>query len=193
MLTERRVYLWFMAILLPLFIILSLNFPINVDEILHYNHAVKVIDWYQTGGEDQSCLDTPWSNLKHYGQSVDNFTALINRWVKPADPYQLRHITGAFFGWLLILFASLIAKELSGSYRTSIIAALLLLLTPSVMGQYCNNLKDIPFAAGYAFALYSMIKCFQRLPNVPWKYIFQLSLAIAFLVSVRVGGVIIFL
>ncbi len=182
-----------MAILLPLFIILSLNFPINVDEILHYNHAVKVIDWYQTGGEDQSCLDTPWSNLKYYGQSVDNFTALINRWVKPADPYQLRHITGAFFGWLLILFGSLIAKELSGSYRTSIIAALLLLLTPSVMGQYCNNLKDIPFAAGYAFALYSMIKCFQRLPNVPWKYIFQLSLAIAFLVSVRVGGLIIFL
>ena len=189
---ERRVYLWFMAILLPLFIILSLDFPINVDEILHYNHAVKVIDWYQSGGEDQSCLDTPWSNLKYYGQSVDNFTALINRWIKPADPYQPRHITGAFFGWLLILFASLIAREISGNYRTSIVAALLLLITPPVMGQYCNNLKDIPFAAGYAFALYSMIKCFQKLPKLPWKYVFQLSAAIAFLVSVRVGGMIIF-
>lgn len=190
--TERGVFFLFMTLLLPLFIIKSLDFPVNVDEILHYNHAVKVIDWYQSGGDDKACLDTPWSNLKYYGQSVDNLTALINRWIMPDDAYQVRHATGAIFSWLLILFSSLIAKEISGRYRTSILAALLLLLIPSVMGQYCNNLKDIPFAAGYSFALYSMIRCFKRLPNIPWKYVFQLSVAIAFLVSVRVGGLIIF-
>ena len=193
MLTERKIYLWFMAILLPLFIILSLNFPVNVDEILHYDHAVKVIDWYQSGGEDDSCLQTPWSNLKYYGQSVDNFTALINRLLKPVDPYQSRHITGAVFAWMLILFTSLIVRELTGNYRVPMLAALLLLLIPPVMGQYCNNLKDIPFATGYVFALYSMIKCFQKLPVIPWKYILQLSAAIAFLVSVRVGGLILYL
>ncbi|MCP4313830.1 MAG: hypothetical protein GY790_21460 [Bacteroidetes bacterium] len=190
---ERRAFLWFMILILPLLVLRSLDFPVNVDEILHYGHAEKVIDWYQSSGEDQSCLHTPRSNLKYYGQSVDNFTALINRWIRPEDPYRVRHITGAVFGWLLIFFTGLIAKELSGRYITSIVASLVLMLLPSVMGQYCNNLKDIPFAAGYAFALLSMIRCFRSLPRIPWKYIFQLSGAIAFLVSVRVGGLIIYL
>ena len=52
---------------------------VNVDELLHYPHAKKVVNWYFTGGEDASCLDTPVHNLKYYGQSVDNLTALINR------------------------------------------------------------------------------------------------------------------
>ncbi|MFC2098735.1 phospholipid carrier-dependent glycosyltransferase [Bacteroidota bacterium] len=189
---DKKLFLWLISLLLPLFLICSLDYPVNVDELLHYPHAVNVIEWYGTAGENKACFDTPWSNLKHYGQSVDNLTALINKWVNPDDPYKTRHITGAFFGWLLILFTSLLAFELTGRYRTAIYTALLLLLIPAVMGQYCNNLKDIPFAAGYALALYSMIRCFKRLPYIPWKYIFQLSVAIAFLVSVRVGGIIIF-
>ena len=72
---ERKVFLGFMILILPILVLRSLDFPVNVDEILHYGHAEKVIDWYQSGGEDQSCLHTPRSNLKYYGQSVDNFTA----------------------------------------------------------------------------------------------------------------------
>jgi dolichyl-phosphate-mannose--protein O-mannosyl transferase len=190
--TEKKLFLWFIILLLPLFIVKSLEFPVNVDELLHYEHAKKVVEWYRTAGDNKACLDTPWNNLKYYGQSVDNFTALINHWIDPVNEYTVRHITGAFFGWLLILFASLIAVEISGRYRTALYTALLLLLLPPVMGQYCNNLKDIPFSAGYAFALYAMIKCFKSLPRIPWKYIFQLSLAIAFIISVRIGGLIIF-
>ncbi len=189
---ERTIFLWIISMLLPLLIVKSLDFPVNVDELLHYPHAEKVIEWYHTAGADTSCLDTPFSNLKYYGQSVDNLSALINSWIKPVNEYTIRHIIGAFFGWLLVLFTALTAREITGRYRTAIGAGILILLIPSLMGQYCNNLKDIPFAAGYAFAIFSLIRFIRHLPKVPWKYSLQLAVSIAFLISVRVGGLILF-
>ena len=189
---DRIIFLWFILLLLPLFILISLDFPVNIDELLHYPHARSVIDWYLSGGTDRTCFDTPVSNLKYYGQSADNFSALINRLLKPDDEYLIRHIIGAFFGWLLILFTSLSARELTGRYSTALFAGILMLLLPPVMGQYCNNLKDIPFAAGYAFGIFSMIRVFNSFPYIPWKHIIQLTAGIAFLISVRVGGLILY-
>jgi hypothetical protein len=67
------------ALFLPrlLLAFLAPKAAVNVDEHLHYPHAKKVVNWYFTGGADKSCLDTPVTNLKYYGQSVDNFTALV--------------------------------------------------------------------------------------------------------------------
>ena len=68
--------LFFSAVVLAF---LAPRAAVNVDEQLHYPHAKKVVNWYFTGGEDSSCLETPKTNLKYYGQSVDNITALVNR------------------------------------------------------------------------------------------------------------------
>lgn len=189
---SRKVFRCFITLLLPLFIVLSLDFPINIDEPLHYNHSKKVLEWYRTWGENNDCLDTPWSNLKYYGQSVDNITALINSGITGIDEYKVRHITGAVFGWLFVLFTSLIAFEISSRFRTAILAGLTLMLIPSVMGQYCNNLKDITFGAGYVFAIWSMIRFIRRMPSVPWGNAILLSFSIAFLISIRIGGLIVY-
>lgn len=191
-----------MVLILILFTGFSFNFPIQVDEILHYPHAQRVVDWYISGGEQDACLynsDTSEDqygpsvvNLKYYGQSVDNLTALINRWFQVENEYRLRHVVGAFFAFLLVLFTSLIAFELSGKYRAAILTLFILLIVPSVMGQYCNNLKDIPFATGYAMSLWAMVRVIKKLPRVPWKDIILLAVAIAFTNSIRIGGLILF-
>lgn len=188
----RLMFRIFMLILLPLLIFRSLDFPINVDEPLHFNHAKDVLEWYRTKGEDQSCLETPLTNLKYYSQSVDNLTALICRVFPNSDEYMVRHITGALFAWLFILFSGLLAFEITGRYRTAILAGVAFLLIPPVMGQYGNNLKDISFGAGYVFSIWAMIRVVKLLPRVPWKHMLSLAISIAFLISVRVGGLIIF-
>ncbi|MBK6283140.1 MAG: hypothetical protein IPF54_11215 [Draconibacterium sp.] len=98
----------FVASLFLAAIILTFLAPraaVNVDEQLHYPHAKQVVNWYFTAGEDASCLETPVTNLKYYGQSVDNFTALINRVFNIENEFVTRHFTGALFFWLLLLFA----------------------------------------------------------------------------------------
>jgi len=165
---------------------------VNVDELLHYPHAKKVVNWYFTGGEDASCLDTPVHNLKYYGQSVDNLTALINRVFSIENEYLTRHYTGAFFFLLLLFFAGLLGKELSGSYWVSVISVLGILLTPRLFGQAFGNLKDIPFAAGYVAGVLFILRFLKEMPQAKWKTAICLGLAIAFTNSVRIGGLILF-
>jgi len=165
---------------------------VNVDEMLHYPHAKEVVNWYFTGGKDVSCLDTPLTNLKYYGQSVDNLTALINRVFSIENEFLTRHLTGAFFFWLLLLFSGLLGRELTNSYWTSALIVLSLLLTPRLFGQAFGNLKDIPFAAGYVAGILFIIRILKSFPKLSWLNVIALALAIAFTNSVRIGGLILF-
>lgn len=163
---------------------------VNVDEQLHYPHAQKVVNWYFTGGEDTSCLETPFTNLKYYGQSVDNFTALINRVFLFENEFLIRHYTGAFFFWFILLFSGLIGFEISKSFWVSTITVISLLIMPRLFGHAFGNLKDIPFAAGYVAGIYFIIHFFKEMPKPRWSTVIWLGLTVAFTCSVRIGGLI---
>ncbi len=165
---------------------------VNVDEQLHYPHAKKVVNWYFTGGADASCLNTPVTNLKYYGQSVDNLTALINRVFRFENEFLTRHFTGAFFFFGLLFFAGLIAYQFSGSYWVSALTVISILAMPRLFGQAFGNLKDIPFATGYLASIYLIVRFLKQLPKPNWKSAAWLGLAIAFTCSVRIGGLILF-
>ncbi|MEZ5103673.1 MAG: hypothetical protein R2757_04215 [Draconibacterium sp.] len=172
--------------------VLAPKAAVNVDEQLHYPHAKKVVNWYFTGGKDASCLDTPVTNLKYYGQSVDNVTALVNRVFNIENEFLTRHFTGAIFFWLLLLFAGLIGYQLSGSYWVSALTIISILVMPRLFGQAFGNLKDIPFATGYMAGIYMIIRFLKELPSPRWKTAIGLAVAIAFTSSVRIGGLILF-
>jgi len=173
-------------------LILAPNAAVNVDEQLHYPHAKKVVNWYFTGGKDKSCLNTPRTHLKYYGQSVDNFTALANRIFNIEDEFVLRHYTGAVFFWILLLFAGLLVKRLTDSWLAATIGILALIFMPRLSGQAFGNLKDIPFAAGYAAGIFFIIKYLEELPRPRWNTTLFTGIAIAFTVSVRSGGLLLF-
>lgn len=175
-----------------LFAFLAPKAAVNVDEQLHYPHAKRVINWYFTGGKDASCLDTPVTNLKYYGQSVDNLTALINRVFDVENEFLTRHFAGAIFFWLLLLFAGLTAFSLTGSFWISALTVISILATPRLFGDAFGNLKDIPFSAGYMISVYLIIGFVKELPKPKWNTAIKLGLAIAFTCSVRIGGLILF-
>ena len=185
----------FWVLMLLLAIVLAFLAPraaVNVDEQLHYPHAKKVVNWYFTFGADESCLNTPKTNLKYYGQSVDNFTALVNRIFKIENEFLTRHYTGALFFWLLLFFSGLLAQRISGSWLVAVFTVLALIFMPRLAGQAFGNLKDIPFATGYMAGLYLIIRFLNELPGPTWKTTILLGLAVAFTVSVRAGGFILF-
>lgn len=190
-LSARNVFVASLVLAATILALLAPKAAVNVDEMLHYPHAKKVVNWYFTGGEDVSCLNSP-DNLQFYGQSVDNFTALVNRVFAIDNEFITRHFTGAFFFLLLLLFSGLIGKQITGSYWTSAIVVISLLLTPRLFGQAFGNLKDIPFAAGYVAGIYFMLTFLKELPKPKWSSAIYVGLAIAFTCSVRIGGLILF-
>ncbi len=185
----------FYATLLTVAVILAFLAPraaVNVDEQLHYPHAKKVVNWYFTAGRDTSCLHTPETNLKYYGQSVDNLTALVNRIFKVEDEFLVRHYTGALFFLLLLYFTGLMSRRLSGSWLAATLSVIALVLMPRLSGHAFGNLKDIPFAAGYMAGLLMIGRFLKELPRPRWQTTILLGLAVAFTVSVRAGGLILF-
>jgi tetratricopeptide (TPR) repeat protein len=175
-----------------LLVILAPKSAVNVDEQLHYPHAQKVVNWYFTAGADDSCLHTPVTNLKYYGQSVDNFTALVNRIFGIENEFLTRHFTGAFFFWLILVFAGFIGYDLTASYGVSALTVIMILAMPRLFGQAFGNLKDIPFAAGYLASVFMIVRFVKELPMPKWSTVILLGLAIAFTNSVRIGGLILF-
>ena len=186
---------FFYIILFLIAVTLSLLAPraaVNVDEVLHHTHAKNVVNWYFTCGADTTCLHTPVTNLVYYSQSADNLTALIIRIFDIKDEYLVRQYAGAVFFLLLLFMSGLMAKSVSRSWTVSIVVILALFFMPRLTGQALGNLKDIPFAAGYMGGLLAILQFSKELPRPQWKTTIALALAIAFTVSVRAGGFILF-
>lgn len=180
-----------LALALIALTLLSHNAGISGDEVVHFKHAEYVLDYFASNGESRLAIDTPVTNLKHYGQSVDNLTTLISRIFNIEDAYQFRHLFNSLLAWLCILFTALVAIRLSG-YKAAIFAVVILLASPRFIGHSLNNLKDIPFALGYIASLYFTLSTIGKSVNYkPWNII-GLILSMAFTLSVRPGGLIVF-
>lgn len=187
----RTLTLSLLGLLLPVLIFMSLEAGISGDEYLHLTQSEMVLDYYKTFGQDKSALHTPVTNLKYYGQSFDNFTLLVAKIFQVEDIFTLRHIFNALAGWLTIFFTALLAAHVAG-WNTSLIAVLLIVCTPIFTGHALNNLKDIPFALGYVASLYFMIKWIPRRHNYPLSTWLGLTASLAFIFSIRPGGLLAF-
>lgn len=158
-----------------------------------------VLNYYKTDGADTTCLQDMveidgnkqgW-NLKYYGCSFDVLTAWFNDTFGIDDIAKSRHIFNSLCGWLIVLFGGLIAWRLGG-WKAGVFTLLLLFLSPRLLGHSFNNPKDIPFAAGVVMSLYYMIMFFRQAPKPKWYIMLMLALSIAFAISIRVGGLILF-
>ncbi|MFA5814758.1 MAG: glycosyltransferase family 39 protein [Bacteroidales bacterium] len=174
-------------VLLPL---LSLDTGISGDEPVHYLQAENVYNFFATRGKDTSSINTPITYLKYYGQSIDNFSYLINKIFGFNEPYLTRHVINSLAGALTIAFTGLLAVEIAG-YGAGILAILFLLLSPVFLGHTFNNLKDIPFALGYVVAIFYLLKFLRRLPVIHIGYLAGMVAGTGFAISVRVGGLVI--
>ncbi len=190
------------AFLLILYPVLSFDYGITGDEWLHVKQAKRIINFYTTFGEDKTAItepvnkkmsdyDTP--NIALYGNSPDTAAYIIQQAIMPgANIYYIRHFLNALFGALGIFFTTMLAKELGG-WRAAFFALGVFIVSPRFMGHTMNNLKDAPFAVAFAMSLFGMIRLLKELPRPSWKVLIFLSASLAFALSIRVGGLLLFI
>jgi tetratricopeptide (TPR) repeat protein len=170
-------------------IFISRNAGISCDEVLHYDHSVKVVDYFTSHGSDKSALNTPVSNLRYYGQSWDNIVTIVTKYLDIDDVYTFRHMMSALMGWLAIFITALFAVWIK-DYRAGILVLLLYSVSPTFLGHAQNNLKDIPFATAYISGIYFMLRLLAEDKKNTISDIIFLLLSIAFCISIRAGGLI---
>ena len=189
-----RLIFWILAAVLGIALpLMSLNSGISGDEFVNYEHAEYVYNYFANG--DTACMhgikrdNGEPTHLEYYGQSFDNLTYIINQWFHCDNPFEVRHFLNALTGSLLILVIGLFLVKSCG-YRAGILGLLLMFLSPRLIGHSFNNPKDVPFALGYAFAIYQIMLLVKELPKTSVKRLIFVALGIAAANSVRIGGLL---
>jgi tetratricopeptide (TPR) repeat protein len=162
---------------------------ISGDEYLHYNQSVSVYNYFASFGKDTTALNTPVTHLKYYGQSFDNATTILIRWLKVDDIFLFRHLSCSLAGWLTVIVTAFFAVWLMG-YGAGTVVILLFALSPTFLGHAQNNLKDIPFALSYIAAIFFALRfLFRDNKNKVYDAVL-LTASIAFSISIRPGGLL---
>lgn len=174
---------------------LSFDYGITGDEHVQKRYGELVMDYFNnknTVASEAEGKETAlnYRNLYYYGGMFDYYTAKLHTWFPSMDEYELRHMLNSFFGFILMLFTGLLARQVSGSWRAGFFGLLFIFLVPRIFGHSMNNPKDIPFAAAYVFTLLYMMRFMQQLPRPSKKTILFLIIGIAAAINVRVGGIL---
>lgn len=173
-------------ITLPL---ISYQAGISGDEEKHWLHAEKVYNYFSTHGEDTTALSDPKYKLNYYGQSFDLFSYVFIKTFNIEKIYETRHVLNGLTGALAIITAGILIRYLAGSFA-GFLTLMFVLLFPRFLGHSMNNPLDIPFALGYIFSLYQMIRFLKNLPVFSLKHSIYLTLGIAWTISIRIGGLV---
>ena len=162
------------------------HYGITTDEPLHVAYGENIWRWYTSFFRDQNVFYE--SNLWLYGGLFDTVIQVL-RQVVPMDVYDLRHLVCAFVGLSGVVAAYKVGTVL-GDYRTGIVAAIFLVLTPRYYGHAFNNSKDIPFAVAYLWSLYYLIRGMGELPFLSRSLIWKMGLALGCTLGVRASGTV---
>lgn len=184
-----RIAFWLFIVLLGVcMMFLVPHYGSSGDELSRHAYGTAVLEYF-TGLKHNPDYILPASNpVQPYGALFDGTAALLVHYLKPKDEYLLRHYWNALFGLGGILLAGLCGRQITGTWRTALFAALFLTLTPRYFGDAFNNPKDVPFAATALLFLYAFLRWLALLPHLRWKATLFLGLAMMLSLSIRPGG-----
>lgn len=160
---------------------------LTTDELLHQEHARRLWSYYASLGEDLQVLEL--RNLRFYGGLFDLAGITVAKIVGSDDQLAIRHLLCLLCAATALYCASRTAEQFAGPHA-AILTAVLLATHPRWFGNALFNAKDIPFAAGYAAALYLLIRLVRDLPKAGlWRWL-QFGAATGCAMSIRIGGII---
>lgn len=173
--------------------ILSQQFGMTWDERRHNEYSKLSLNYFMSGGEDTTSLrtDIPTQEFRYYGEHMNVIAAFLYEYILPVGEYETRHLLNAIYAFFAMLFAALIAKELAG-WRAGSIAWLSIVLSPVFFAHGMNNPTDMPFATGFAVAIYYFFKMSRSLPKPKWSHVFMAAVGVGVAIGARVGGVLLY-
>lgn len=186
--------LTFLLVVLAAFVLLprlSFDYGISWDAKRHNIYGYDMLKYFETDGKDKAALSetSTMQEFRYYGEHFNVISAWLNTHVKLWGEFETRHFLNALYGFLAMLFAALAAKEI-GSWRSGLVAFVLIFFSPVFFGHSMNNPTDIPFAAGCAMALYFLIKVLKNLPSPKFTYLLWCGAGIGMAIGSRIGGIV---
>src|SRR5262245_40552387 len=171
--------------LLALMVILSRDFGVTYDEKGRSGYGAVIFE-FLTGQRTRAQL--PTDDGQYYGALFDVLCVAVSRYVR-TDPFVVRHIINAIFGWIGILYCGRLAARLLG-WWSGVLAIVLLAASPRYFADSMNNPKDLPFAALVTVALYYISTIRPTWPYFSWSTGAKIAVALALALNVRAAALL---
>lgn len=168
---------------------ISKDFGISGDEFVDQRHAGYVLNYYLHG--DKAAVNQPRTFLHFYGISMQIIAEGICQLFRAEDYFAVRHAMTAIIGACGIWFAGLLGLRWGGGL-CGLLSMLLLFFTPRYFGNSMNNMKDIPFAAGYVMSAFYFIRLFDHYPCFRLRYLLGSMIGISLAFGSRSGGLMLY-
>jgi hypothetical protein len=169
------------------------DYGITVDEPVHSNYGRVIVNYFANLFFGSSIYVGSLhinSNMMLYGGLADFASTLFGELFNNVRRFEAHHLFNAGVGLLTVVGASRCAKHVGGS-SAAFWTALLLIANPVFYGHLFNNSKDIPFAAGYIWSIYYLLRIIPTFPNISRGLVLMTGVSIGATMAIRVGGMIV--
>lgn len=163
------------------------DYAITWDEPVHLEYGDHIYAWLETGGADRAALSFRRDYL--YGGGFDGLGA-IARAHSNLDPYDTLHLLGGIIGLLGFVGAWRLGRFLGGPWG-GLWSLAFIMLVPVYTGHMFFNPKDAPFAVGYIWGLYYVIRVTAAMPAVSPGLWLKMGLGLGAALCVRIAGLLV--
>ena len=183
---DRRLFdglsILFLAAIAVLIGFIFQDYGVSTDEILRNNYGQALYRFFASGFKENRAQHFGVGG--YYGGLFDLVAILLSK-VLPFGQYETRHLLGAVVGWLGLVGCWRMARWLfdpaAGFFTLVLLAA-----TPVYFNHMFINPKDLPFAVGYAWSLYLVMRCIDGLPKVPVARAVGLGVALGLTLCIKI-------
>lgn len=152
-----------MAAMLVVMIFMSRSVGISTREIVQDHYTELVYNHIHHIGDDTEFQAHPYS--KTQAQYIDLVVYSIGKVLHIQDLFMTRHLLSAIFGWLLILYLSILVLR-AFNWRAAFFTAFFLFISPRFIGYSTSNLVDVTFAFGFVFTITQIYYFCRELPVI---------------------------
>lgn len=152
-----------MLVMLVVMIFMSRNVGISTREIEQSHYTELVYNHLHHMGNDAEFQSHPYA--KTQAQYIDLVVYSFGKTLNVQDLFVMRHLISSIFGWLLILYLSILVLK-AFNWRAAFFTAFFLFISPRFIGYSTSNLVDVTFAFGFVFTITQIYYFCRELPVI---------------------------
>ena len=149
--------------MLVFMVLLSRNVGISEREIEQNAYSELVCQHFHHEVDAETFRSHPYASTQ--AQYIDLLLFNIGRLFHVNDVFLLKHVVSAVFGWLLIVYLSILILK-AFNWRAAFFTAFFLFISPRFTGYSVSNVVDVTFAFGFVFTITQIYYFCRELPVI---------------------------
>lgn len=152
-----------MVVMLVVMLFMSRHVGISTREMEQDHYSALVYDHFHHTGDPDAYKMHPYASTQ--AQYIDLVVYSLCRTLHLEATFTIRHALSAIFGWLLILYLSILILK-AFNWRAAFFTAFFLFISPRFFGYSLSNMVDVTFAFGFVFTITQMYYFCRELPVI---------------------------